>query len=79
VEVLDGKNVLLKFTMSWDGSIVMIAYFNNLEKNYTFNHKGFFRESYVLTDEKGTELLMMKPNIQWRSMNYEYQINTSEI
>lgn len=79
VEVLDGKKVILQFTMNWDGNIVMNIYFNDIEKNYTFCHKGFFRESFVLTDEKGTELLMMKPHVQWRSLNYEYQINTSEI
>lgn len=79
VEVLDGKKVLLKFTMNWDGNIVMNTYFNDIEKKYTLSHKGFFRESFVLSDVKGTELLMMKPHIQWRSLNYEYQINTSEI
>lgn len=79
VEVLDGKIVLLKFAMNWDGNIVMNTYFNDIEKKYTLSHKGFFKESFVLSDVKGTELLMMKPHIQWRSLNYEYQINTSEI
>ena len=79
VEVLDGKKVILQFTMNWDGNIVMNIYFNDIEKNYTFSHKGFFRESFVLTDEKGSELLMMKPHVQWRSLNYEYQVYTSEI
>lgn len=78
VEVLDGKTVLLKFTMNWDGNIVMNIYFSDVEKNYTFSHKGFLRESFVLSDEKGMELLVMKPNIQWRSMKYDYHINTSE-
>ena len=55
------------------------AYLNDVEKNYTFSHKVFFRESFVLTDEKGSELLMMKPSIQWRSLIYEYQMTTSEI
>ncbi len=79
VEVLHGNKVILEFTMNWDGSIVMKSHFNDMEKNYTFGHKGFFRELFSLTDEKGNELLIMKPRIQWRSLNYEYQINTSEI
>lgn len=78
VEVLDGKTVLLKFTMNWNGNIVMNIYFSDVEKNYTFSHKGFLRESFVLSDEKGMELLVMKPNIQWRSMKYDYHITTSE-
>ena len=47
VEVLDEKKVLLKFTMNWDGNIVMNTYFNDIEKKYTLSHKGFFRESFV--------------------------------
>lgn len=79
VELKDGKDLLLKFSMNWDGNIVINTYINNLEKNYTFSHKGFFRESFVLSDEKGNELLIMKPNVQWRSLKYDYEINASEI
>lgn len=67
VEVTDGKNVILK------------TYFDDTEKDYIFKHQGFFKESFVLTDPKGSELMMMKPNFKWNSLNYEYQMTTSEI
>jgi hypothetical protein len=78
VEIKDGKNVILKFTMNWDGNILVQSYFDD-EKNYIFKHAGFFKESFVLTDEKGTELLVMKPKFKWNSLNYEYEITTSMI
>lgn len=76
VEMKDDKKVLLKFTMNWDGNILVQTYFDD-EKSYIFKHQGFFKESFVLTDEKGTELLVMKPKFKWNSLNYEYQITTS--
>jgi len=79
VEIKDGKIVLMKFTMNWDGNIILHSYFDNDEKTYIFKNKGFFRDSFVLTDEKGTEILTMKPNFKWNSFSYEYAITTSEI
>lgn len=79
VEVKEGDKILMKFAMNWDGNILIHTYFDNEEKVYIFKHKGFFKESFVLTDEKGTELLIMKPNFKWNSLNYDYQISTSLI
>lgn len=79
VEVKDGSTLLLKFAMNWNGNIIIQTYFDGVEKDYIFQHKGFFRESLVLVDQKGTELLIMKPNFQWRAINYQYEITTTEI
>ncbi|MDR6403301.1 MULTISPECIES: hypothetical protein [Chryseobacterium] len=78
VELRDGGNVLLKFTMNWNGDIVVHTYFNNIEKDYVFKYRGIFKDSFALTDEHGTELLIMKPNFKWNSLNYEYQITTTD-
>lgn len=79
VEVTNGKKVILKFAMNWDGNILLQTYFDDTEKDYIFKHLGFFKESFVLTDQKGSELMMMKPNFKWNSLNYEYLMTTSEI
>ncbi|MCX8530956.1 hypothetical protein [Chryseobacterium luquanense] len=42
LELLNDKKVLLKFAMNWDGNIVLNTFFDDVEKNYTFSHKGFF-------------------------------------
>ncbi|MGO4709317.1 hypothetical protein AB4Y90_09400 [Chryseobacterium sp. 2TAF14] len=78
VEIKDDEKVLLKFTMNWDGNIFVQTYFDD-EKNYIFKRQGFFKESFVFTEENGTELLIMKPSFKWKSLNYEYQITTSSL
>lgn len=65
--------------MNWNGNIVVRSHFKGIAKDYIFRHKSFFRESFVLTDHEGTELLMMKPQIKWRQMNYEFQITTTDV
>jgi hypothetical protein len=79
VELKDGGNILLKFTMNWNGDIVIHTYFDNIEKDYIFKYRGIFKESFVLTDQNGSELLIMKPDLKWFSMNYEYNLTTSDI
>lgn len=78
VEIKDGDQVLLTFQMSWNGEIVIQTYRNDVEKGYIFKHRGMFKESFVLTDQDGIELLVMKPHIKWSKMNYEYQITTTD-
>ena len=79
IELKDGEQVLLKFNMNWNGDIVITSHFNGIAKDYIFRHKGFFRESFVLTDHEGIELLVIKPQIKWRQMNYEFKITTTDV
>lgn len=78
IELKDRERVLLKFRMNWNGEIVVQTYFNGVKKGYTFKHRGIFKESFVLADQEGEELLVMKPHLKWSSMNCEYQITASE-
>jgi len=78
IEIKDNDKVLLEFTMNWNGEVVIQTYFNNIEKGYIFKHQGIFKESYILTDQEGIELLTMKPHLKWKLMDYEYQIITSD-
>lgn len=78
IEVKDNEKVLLKFQMNWNGEIVIQTHSNNIETGYIFKHRGVFKESYVLVDQEGTELLIMKPHLKQKKMNYEYEITTSD-
>lgn len=78
IELKDGEKVLLKFRMNWNGEIIVQTYFDGIKESYVFKHRGIFKESFVLTDKIGSELLIMKPSLQWNLMNYEYQMVTSE-
>lgn len=79
IELKDKEKLLLTFKMNWNGNIVIQTYFNDVEKGYVFKHVGFFKESFVLADEEGTELIVIKPQMKWNKMNYQYAIATSDI
>lgn len=78
IELKDHERVLLKFRMNWNGEIVVQTYFDGIKNGYLFKHRGIFKESFVLTDQDGVELMIIKPHLKWTSMNYEYQIITSD-
>ncbi|KFF74906.1 hypothetical protein HX13_13120 [Chryseobacterium sp. P1-3] len=78
IELKNGEQVLLKFRMNWTGEIVIQTSFNGMKNGYVFKHRGVFKDSFVLTDQEGIELLVLKPNLSWKLMNYEYQIITTE-
>jgi len=78
IELKEGEKILLKFRMNWNGGIVIQTYFNEVKSGYIFKHRGIFKESFVLADENGTELLVTKPDLKWSTLNYEYQITTSD-
>ena len=78
IELRDGEKVIITFKMNWIGEIVVQTYFNELEKGYIFKQKSILKESFMLLDQKGIELLVMKPHFKWSKMNYEYQITTTD-
>ena len=78
IELKDGEKVLLQFKMNWSGEIVVQTYFNNIEQGYIFKHRGIFKDSFILVDQAGIELLVMKPLLKWNKMNYQYQVNTTD-
>lgn len=78
IELKDNDTVLLKFSMNWNGNIAIQTYFNDIEKEYIFKHRGVFNESFILIDQEETELLVMKPDVKWIKLNYEYKIQTSD-
>lgn len=65
IELKDGEKALLKFRMNWNGEIVIQTYFNEIKNGYLFKHRGIFKESFVLTDVEGTELLVVKSHLKW--------------
>ena len=76
IEVRDGERVLLTFGMGWKGEIVLQSYVD--EERYIFKQCGVFNGSFILVDRKSTELVVMKPQLKWTEMNYEYQLTTTD-
>lgn len=78
IEVKKAGHQLLTFSLNWQGDIVILTHADSIERGYTFKHRGLFNESFVLIDQEGVELLVMKPHLKWQNMTYEYQIITSD-
>lgn len=78
IELKDNETVLLKFRMNWNGEIIVQTYFDGVKESFVCKHRGVFKDSFVLTDKEGIELLVMKPRFKWNLLNYEYQIATSD-
>ncbi|BAP30919.1 uncharacterized protein CHSO_1882 [Chryseobacterium sp. StRB126] len=78
IELKDNEKVLLKFRMNWNGEIIVQTYFDGVKESFVCKHRGVFKDSFVLTDKEGTELLVMKPQFKWNLLNYEYRITTSD-
>ena len=78
IELKEGDNLLITFSMDWRGQIVLQTNFQDSVKEYLFKHRGVFKESFVLIDQAENELLVMKPDLKWSKLNFDYQVSTSD-
>jgi hypothetical protein len=80
IEVKKGDVVKLTIKMNWNGDIVLQDESNagEEESGYVFRYRGVFRESFVLLDAEGIELAVMKPELRWKKMNYEYVLSSTD-
>ncbi len=60
MEIRFGK---IQYELEWE--IVIQTFFKGVEKDYTFKHRGIFKDSFMLSDQEGNELLVMKPHLKW--------------
>lgn len=80
IEVKKADTVKLKIKMNWNGDIVLQDESDTGEEanGYVFRYRGVFRESFVLLDAEGIELAVMKPELRWKKMNYEYVMSSTD-
>lgn len=78
IEVRQVDQLVLNYTMNWNGDIVMLTHFEEEETEYIFKHCGVFRESFVLIDPEGHDLLVVKLLMKWNRMSYDYEITTTD-
>lgn len=78
VELKQDETILLNFTMNWNGNIIINSRFDETERDFILKHKGIFKESYILTNKEGEDLLVIKPDFKWNKFNYDYDIVTTD-
>lgn len=60
---------------NWKGNmIIRVINENNLENNYILKFKGLWKSSFKLENENGDVLLILKPSLNWKKLNYNYDI-----
>lgn len=78
IEVKDQENVLFTLKMNWDGNIVIKSRLNTDGQDFVVKSQGVFKQSFVLQDRQGLELLAVKPEYTWNKIMPEYHISTTE-
>lgn len=76
-EIKDNGNTLLTFKRRWNGDILIQTYFGS-EKDFVFKRKGTVKGSFVLLDKENTELVALRPGLNWSKISYEYQIAAAD-
>lgn len=77
MELKEGDAVLVKLKINWKGNAVV--HLLPTEQKFELQQRGLLKSSFVLTDSEGNELMFLKPNFQWTKLNYDYQIETTDI
>ncbi|MCB2409098.1 hypothetical protein [Hymenobacter lucidus] len=78
IELKDQDKVLLSFKMNWDGSIIIKSRLTADGRAFVVKSKGTFKQSFVLLDKDGQELVVVKPGYKWNKISPEYQISTTD-
>jgi len=66
---------------NWKGNIIIrILNEKNRELSFLLKAKGFWKQYFELTNENGELIFTLKPSINWKKLNYNYEIkNRSNI
>lgn len=78
IEIKEEDSILIKLRVHWNGNIILHTFFDQEEKGLLIKSKGIFNNVFVLCDEDNTELMQLKPTMNWSKLNYEYAITTDE-
>lgn len=79
IELKEQGAVVLSFRMNWDGSIVLKSRLGEESHAFVLKSRSLLKNSYVLLDKKGRELLAIQPDFKWSSVNYDYTISSTEL
>ena len=77
IELRQNNLKLAEFKMGWNG-IIIKTYFENIENCYLLKHKGILNSKFILTNTENQELIAAVPNFKWKTLNYNYNIETAK-
>lgn len=60
---------------NWKGNIIIrLMQEEGVEKSYLLRAKGFWNQSFELTDEADHVILLFAPSMNWKKLNYNYDV-----
>ncbi len=66
-----------EITFNWKGNItILLKDKQDNENRWFLKSKGFWKQHFELTDQSDNLILILKPTMNWRKMNYNYDIET---
>ena len=77
IELIQNDLKFAEFKMGRNG-IIIKTFFENIENCYVMKHKGKLNSKFILTNIENHELIVAIPNFKWKTLNYNYNIETAE-
>lgn len=60
---------------NWKGNIIIrLMQEDGIEKSYLLKAKGFWNQTFELTDEADNVMLLLAPSMNWKKLNYNYDV-----
>ncbi|QNH63479.1 hypothetical protein [Hymenobacter sediminicola] len=75
IEVKAHDTVVLNFRMNWGGNILIKSRIHR--KAFIFKQKSLFKNTYILQDKDGQEMLTIQPDFKWSNINHDYSLSAT--
>lgn len=69
-QIIRGNNVIFSTVSNWLGGLKIFSVCDN--KKYFLRTKNFWKNTKVLLDETGKEILILSKKYNWKNWNYNY-------
>ena len=62
-------------SFNWKGNVIIkLENENKVQNQYLLKAIGFWKLGFELIDEKENKILSLKPNFNWKKVNYNYEV-----
>lgn len=76
IQIVRGNQIMFSIFLQLAGNLEIRSEYNN--KKYWLKSKDFWKETKVLVDENGKELVTLSKKINWSKLNYDYSFQTTD-
>ncbi len=77
-EVLENGKAIITFKKKWHGQTNIEVIRQGHRQSFVFKNKGFFDYRYVLADNDGREMAVLRTKFVWKGFKYNYNLQISD-